>query len=91
LTTDAEIQTRVLNYVTASGLPTAVGNPTVVVTPTTLSANGGTWNARQVDVFYSHDYSFLGPMANWFGGNFTSISMNATATMRIESSTTGLP
>ena len=49
------------------------------------------WPAQQVDVFYFHDYTFLGPMASWFGGNFTSVTLNARATMRVESNVTGLP
>ena len=89
--TTAEVQTRVLNYIQGSGLVTAAGNPVIVVTPTTWSVGPGTWQARQVDVFYFHDYTFLGPMADWFGGSFTSASLNGRATMRIESNVTGLP
>ena len=90
-TPPADVQTRVLNYIQASGLPTSAGNPTIVVTPTTLTSGPGTWPAQQVDVFYFHDYTFLGPMASWFGGNFTSVTLNARATMRVESNVTGLP
>ena len=86
-----EVQTRVLNYIQGAGLPTTAGNPVVVVTPTTLLVGPGTWQAQQVDVFYFHDYTFLAPMANWFGGNFTSASLNGRATMRIETNVTGLP
>lgn len=89
--TTAEVQTRVLNYIQGSGLPTAVGNPVVTVTPTTWTSGPGTWQARQVDVAYVHDYSFFGPMASWFGGTFTSATLNARATMRIETNVTGLP
>jgi Flp pilus assembly protein TadG len=87
----SEVQTRVLNYIQGSGLPTAAGNPTVVVTPTTLTSGPGTWQAQQVDVAYVHDYSFFAPLASWFGGTFTSATLNARATMRIESNVTGLP
>ena len=90
-TPPADVQTRVLNYIQGSGLATSAGNPTIVVTPTTLSSGPGTWQAQQVDVFYFHGYTFLGPMANWFGGNFTSATLNGRATMRIETNVTGLP
>ncbi len=89
--TDTEVQARVLSYVQASGIPTSAGNPQVVVTPTTLTANGGMWTARQVDVFYSHPYTVMIPFTNWFGGNFSSATLNARATMRLETSVTGLP
>ncbi len=87
----SEVQTRVLNYLQGAGLPTVAGNPVIVVTPTTMLVGPGTWQAQQVDVFYFHDYTFLAPMANWFGGNFTSASLNGRATMRIETNVTGLP
>ena len=90
-TPPVEVQTRVLNYIQNAGLATSAGNPTVIVTPTTFSVGPGTWQAQQVDVFYFHGYSFFGPMASWFGGNFTSATLNARATMRIETNVTGMP
>ena len=41
-TPPADVQTRVLNYIQGSGLPTSAGNPTIVVTPTTLTSGPGT-------------------------------------------------
>ena len=90
-TLPADVQARVLTYIQGSGLPTSAGNPTIVVTPTTLSSGPGTWQAQQVDVAYVHDYTFFGPFASWFGGNFTTATLNARATMRVESNVTGLP
>ena len=84
--TDAEVQSRVTDYMTSSGLP---AGGSVVVTPTTFSAAGRTYTARQVDVSHFHDYTFLAPIAGWFGGSFGQVTLNARATMRIESSTSG--
>jgi len=84
--TDADVQARVQDYMTTSGLP---AGGSVVVTPTTFSAAGRTFTARQVDVFHFHDFTFLGPFAGWFGGSFSSITLNGQATMRLETSTSG--
>ena len=81
--TPAEVQARVLDYMQTSGLP---AGGSVVVTPTTFSAAGKTFNASQVDVFYFHDSAFLAPIAGWFGGASSSITLNARATMRLETS-----
>ena len=89
--TPATIQSRVLSYVQDSGLPTTAGNLSITVTPTTISAAGGTWNATTVDVFYTHQYVFLGPVATWFGGIFSSATLNGQATMRSEVGVSGLP
>ncbi len=82
----AEVQARVLDYMTTSGLP---AGGSVVITPTTFSAAGVTFNASQVDVFHFHEFTFLGPIANWFGGSFSSITLTGQATMRLETSTPG--
>ena len=71
---------------TTSGLP---AGGSVVITPTTFSAAGVTFNASQVDVFHFHEFTFLGPIANWFGGSFSSITLTGQATMRLETSTPG--
>lgn len=84
--TDADVQARVQAYMTDAGLPPG---GSVVVTPTTFSAAGLTFTARQVDVSHSHDYTFLGPVAAWVGGSFGTITLNARATMRLETSTSG--
>ena len=79
----ADVTTRVGNYVQASGLSTSPGNPSVVVTNTNLAAAGQTWPAAQVDVFYTHNYTFLS-FASYFGGSFSSVTLNTRATMRRE-------
>ncbi len=90
-TSDAVVRDRVAAYVQASGIPTGDGNPAVVVTPTTLTAGGGTWQARQVDVTYDHDYLFFGPIASWFGGSSNQVTLTAQAVMRNQVAGSGLP
>lgn len=80
----ADVQNRVAAYVQAGGLPTTGGNPAITVTPTTITAASGSWPATQVDVFYNHDYMFIDALAGWFGGNFSSITLQARTTMRDE-------
>ena len=77
----AAIEARVLDYMATSGLP---AGGSVVVTPTTFSAAGLTFDATQVDVFHFHDFTFMAPLAPWFGGSFGQITLNAQATMRLE-------
>lgn len=81
---DTDVQNRVTAYIQAGGLPTTAGNPTVNVTPTTITAASGTWPATQVNVSYDHDYLFIDAIAGWFGGGFSSITLQAQATMRDE-------
>jgi hypothetical protein len=39
---------------------------------------------KQVQVTYASPYLFLGPVAGWFGGSFTTASLTGTAIMRKE-------
>ena len=80
----SDIQTRVESYASAGGLPIA---PTVAVTNTSITAGTTTWPAKTVSVAYPHQYVFLGGIASWFGGSFTSVTLTATSTMRTELST----
>ena len=80
----ADIQNRVDSYATAGGLPYA---PTVTVTDTSITAGPTTWPAKTVSVAYGHQYVFLGGIASWFGGSFTSVTLTAASTMRTEVST----
>jgi hypothetical protein len=38
----------------------------------------------KVDVLYTSPYLFLGPIAGWFGGSFTSVPLRGIAIMRCE-------
>ncbi len=78
-----DVQNRVLAYVQASGLPTWPGSPAVVVTATTLTSGANTWPANQVNVSYDHGYSFL-RFVNFFGASFSTVTLSAQATMRLE-------
>ena len=77
-----DIQNRVQSYATAGGLPVA---PTVSITNSSITAGATTWPAKTVSVFYPHQYLFLGGIAGWFGGSFTSVTLTAASTMRTES------
>ena len=77
----SDIQDRVTSYATAGGLPTA---PTVSIAATTITAGPSTWPATTVNVSYSHQYLFLGGIASWFGGSFSSVTLTAASTMRNE-------
>ena len=79
--TTSDIQDRVTSYATAGGLPTT---PTVSIAATTITAGSSTWPATTVNVSYSHQYLFLGGIASWFGGSFSSVTLTAASTMRNE-------
>ena len=72
---------RVTSYAAAGGLPTA---PTIAITPTTITAGTSTWPATTVNVSFSHQYLFLGPMTSWFGGSLSAVTLTAASTMRNE-------
>jgi Flp pilus assembly protein TadG len=82
---DADAIARARSYAVDGGVPNAGACPPycVTVTQTTVpNGTGGTWPAFQVDVAYDHDYSYIGPIAQLFGGNFTSVTLRARSTMR---------
>jgi Flp pilus assembly protein TadG len=79
--TTADIQARVTSYASAGGLPTT---PTIAITPTTITAGTSTWPATTVNVSFSHQYLFLGPMTAWFGGSLSAVTLTAASTMRNE-------
>jgi Flp pilus assembly protein TadG len=81
----ADVQTRVNSYITNGGLAVTGTNPSVVVTNVTIPTGGGpVMQGKQVVVTYASPYLFLGPLAGWFGGTFTSSNLIGTATMRDE-------
>ena len=81
----ADVTARVQNYVTAGGLATTGSNPAVSVTSVTIPTGGGpTMQGKRVQVTYASPYLFLGPLAGWFGGTFTSANLIGTAIMRDE-------
>lgn len=79
----ADVQARVDSYVASSGLS---GSSTTTVTPTSITPGGGpAFPAVQVDVAYTHQFLFIGPMVTLIGGTFGSnLTFTATSTMRSE-------
>jgi Flp pilus assembly protein TadG len=84
----ADVQTRVQQYIVAGGLPSGdLATPTACETTITVSAGppAVTVPAVRVGVTYFHDYMFLGPMMSWFGGTaFSSVPVKGQAVMRNE-------
>ena len=78
----ADVQVRVDEFLTAGGLPT--GPATVTTTATTIPDGTGTWPATTVNVSYVHNYMFIGPIAQWFGGAFSNVTLTGQSTMRTE-------
>jgi Flp pilus assembly protein TadG len=78
----ADVQTRVDQYLAASGL---TGTHTVNSPITTVATGAGTFPARSVQVTYVYPFVVLSGFAPLFGGNFGSINLNAAAIMRMES------
>jgi Flp pilus assembly protein TadG len=82
-----DVQNRVTQYVREStGDNTA--SPTAALTPVSVDPPGPTppFPAAQVTVTMTHNYLFLGPVSGMLGGgSFSSITLAARATMRIES------
>jgi hypothetical protein len=80
-----DVQARVNQYLTASGLATT---PTTTVTNQSLATGAGTFTARRVNVVYPYPFVVLSGFAPFFGGNFGSINLTAAAIMRSETAAT---
>jgi Flp pilus assembly protein TadG len=82
----ADVTARVRSYVTNGGLATTATNPSVVVTNVTIPTGGGgpVMQGKQVQVVYASTYLFIGPIAGFFGGSFTTANLTGRATMRDE-------
>lgn len=85
----ADVQARVTNYVQTGGVPTTATNPVVSVTDVSIptGAGGPNLTGKRVQVTYTHAYLFIGPVAGWFGGSFTTVPVGAVAIMRDEVAT----
>lgn len=81
-----DVQARARAFVQTGGVPTTATNPAVQVTNVTIptGAGGPTMTGRRVEVTYTHQYLFIGPIAGWFGGTFTSAPVRGIAIMRNE-------
>lgn len=80
---DADVQTRVAQFLTASGLSDA---PTTTVGPPNFIDVGGQCIVtRPVTVEYPFTYSVIGALATYFGGSgFSRSGLSATGSMRSE-------
>jgi Flp pilus assembly protein TadG len=78
---NADVQTRVNDYLTVSGL---AGPRTINVTAVPQATGAGTFTARAVEVNYSYQFVILGPIGSAFGGSFGTIPLRAVSVMRTE-------
>ena len=86
-TAQTDVQNRVTEYV-REGIGDATASPTVVLAPVSIDPPGATpaFPAAQVTVTMTHTYLFLGPVSGLLGGgSWSSITLSARSTMRIES------
>jgi Flp pilus assembly protein TadG len=85
--TAADVQDRVTQYV-RQGIGDNTVTPTVVLTPVSIDPPGATpaFPAAQVTVTMTHTYLLMGPVSGLLGGgSWSSITLAARSTMRIES------
>jgi Flp pilus assembly protein TadG len=84
--TTADVVARVKVYVSEGRVPTTTTNPNVVVTNVTIPVGAGLapLNAKRVTVTYTHSYTFLPNIGNWFGASYTTVPLQAVAEMRNE-------
>jgi len=86
----ADAKQRACNYMQTGGLPVVAGCPngsigTVDVIDVTIPmAVGPALTGKRVQVTFTHNYMFIGPIAGWFGGSFTNVPVSAVAIMRDE-------
>jgi len=82
----ADVEARAKAFVQTGGVPITGTNPAVNVTNVTIptGAGGPTMSGKRVVVTYTHQYLFIGPIAGWFGGSFTSAPVRGIAIMRNE-------
>lgn len=82
---DTDAENRVIAYGMDSGLPGADTCPPLCPDSgsTDLPGPGTTlWPGKVVTVTYVHTYSYIGPIAELFGGSFSTVTLTARATMR---------
>jgi Flp pilus assembly protein TadG len=81
----ADVQSRVQNYLTASGLPAASTTIGVTYGTQPLSPGGPTIQVATVTVEYPSSFLYIGALARLFGGaSAGSVTLRATSTMRLE-------
>jgi Flp pilus assembly protein TadG len=82
---NGDVEARVRSYMTEGGVANSTANSTVATTNVPIAAGAGpAMQGKRVQVNYTSQYLFLGPLAGWFGGTFTSANLSAVAIMRDE-------
>ena len=83
---NADVEARVRAYMTTGGVAATTSNSTVATTDVAIptGVGGPTLQGKRVQVTYASPYLFLGPIAGWFGGTFTTANLTAVAIMRVE-------
>jgi Flp pilus assembly protein TadG len=87
--TEADVQARVCAYLNSGGVPNSgcTTNPVVTVTDADIPVGGGLppIQARRVQVAYTHNFMFMGPIVSLVGGTWTNTRVITTeAIMRTE-------
>lgn len=82
--TEADVQARVADYLTTSGLTTTSTNPIVTSVPDTVAAGGSTMPSRRVTVTYTYTFAFLPGIGAMFGSTYDALTLTAVSNMRTE-------
>jgi Flp pilus assembly protein TadG len=87
--TEADVQTRVCAYLDVGGVPNSgcTTNPVVTVEDDTIPVAGGLPDiqVKRVQVAYTHNFMFMGPIVSLVGGTWTNTRVITTeAVMRTE-------
>ena len=77
----AEVESRVRDYLAASGVP---GTPTIVVSQITMTPVDTLFTLKKVHVQVTHVFTVLGPIATLVGGTFGTVALTSESVMRIE-------
>lgn len=93
----ADVKARACNYMVTGGIPLLpIATPCPVPTNATIDvadvsiptgAGGPNLTGKRVQVTFTHNYMFIGPIAGWFGGSFTTVPVSAVSIMRDEVAT----
>lgn len=89
---EPDVRARVCSYVQTGGIQTTGAcpsptNPAITVDMAysiPMPAGTAPLSGKRVQVTYTHQYMFIGPIAGWFGGSFTSVPVTGVAIMRDE-------
>jgi hypothetical protein len=79
----ADAQARAQQYLTSGGL-TSSATINAFVAPVSFGSPLKTVNQITVTVQYVHNYVFIGPILNLFGGSLGSVTLQGVSTMRVE-------